>query len=110
MLLAYGHFDAVLGVGEDDLEVLIIRLKQIFMLVISVEADVQNFSVFVWRHLNLEVQHAGLVKIILPFSKVDVSYQVLWLVDLRLDRLILRVSKRTQTSFTASEWPSRGSL
>lgn len=79
MLLAYGHFDAVLGVAKDNFEVLIISLKYISLLVISVDTNVQDFSVFMWRHLNLEVQHGGFVSIFIYITKVDVRDDLPWL-------------------------------
>lgn len=80
LLLTHRYLHSVLRIAKDDFQVLIVCRNLIFMLVISVETDVQDFSVIVRRHLNLEVQHAGLVFLIIPLSKVDVSYQMLWLV------------------------------
>ena len=56
LLLTHSHFDAVLGVPEDHLEVQIISRDGALLVVITVDDDIQDLSVLVWWNLDLEVQ------------------------------------------------------
>ena len=51
-------------------------MKRVFSFCISVQADVENLSVLMRRHLNLKVEYTSLLLIIFTLAKINVGDEV----------------------------------